>query len=159
MGACICAVTKGDGVARAADVFLNDDAGRAVGDGRAGEDAHRLRGADDAGPCMAGACLTDDGETVAGGGIALQRIAIHRRGREGGLIARRHDGARKDAARRMAQGDGFHIQRADKGEAFRQRLFDRNHGAASNRPDLPPSFIRRRIPSICMPFSAALSMS
>ena len=56
----------------------------------------------------------------------------------------------------------FHRDRAgDGGEDLCERFGDREqaHEPAFHAPDLPPSFDRRRMPSMRMPRSAALTIS
>ncbi len=97
-------VAKGDPIALPRDILLQDHPVGAVGHRRAGEDAHRLAGADGAGKALSGRGFTDDVQNRAGTVVGLaDRVAIHGRSRERRLVAPRHHRLRQNPARRVPQ--------------------------------------------------------
>ncbi len=91
-------------------------------------------------------------------------VAVHGRSRKGGLGAKRGEIGRQGAAGGLGNGDGFGVDRAgDRSEDVGEGVGDGEEAhapsSARQRPDLPPSFDSRRIPSIRMPRSAAFTMS
>src|SRR3546814_12424054 len=61
------------------------------------------------------------------------RIAIHRRQRRRGLIARGNDGLRKIASNTFGKSDSFRLERRTEGEESRLRLFDREERSEERR--------------------------
>ena len=156
---------QGDRVAFTRHVLLQNDYPIRARHRCAGEDTHGLARSRRAviGATCGGLAL--DGERRAGQVVGhVDPVAIHRRAREGRLRQLRRGGLRHDAAKGVAQAHAFGAQRLDQCQNLFQRLFDgqQAHDAlpsASYFPDFPPSFSTTRIPSICMDFSTALSMS
>ena len=131
MEARVGALGDSDPVAVAADVLLDDDAGGTFGHRRAGEYADGLAKADAAGKGAAGGGLSDHGEAVAGCGGALQRVAVHRRGRKGRLVGAGGDGGAHPAPGGLRQRHILGGGRSGKGKDPGLCLFHRNHHVAS----------------------------
>src|SRR3546814_1850592 len=89
------------------------------------------------------------------------RIAIHRRQRRRGLIARGNDGLRKIASNTFGKSDSFRLERRTEGEESRLRLFDREEAVHSARqsPERPPLFSSRRMSPTTIARSSAFAMS
>ncbi len=142
-------------------VLLDDDGVGAVRHRRAGKDARRFAGADTAAEPGPGRDLGDDAQLgrrpVEIGGA--HRIAVHRRDRKGRLGAARGDIFGKDPAEPVRERDLLGRQGVEQGQQARQRFFNRNHGFASQSPDLPPDLRSRRRSVTTMPRSTALHMS
>ena len=90
---------------------------------------------------------------------ALERIAIHGRGRKRRLGPGGGDRTGQNAPGGLAQRDRFNGQRICQGKEMIQRFGDGNHPPASKRPDFPPSFSTTRSPPISIDLSIALTMS
>ncbi len=113
-------------------VFLDHDGVGAIGNHAAGEDPHRLAGADRPVERPAGRDLADHLEPGAGlRGIGrAHRIAVHRRHRLRRLGAQRRDVARQHAVVGRIERDHFLGQRLGAGENGGKRVGNRHqcHG-------------------------------
>ena len=99
MGPLVEPIADDDRLALARHILLDDDAVRATRHGRAGEDPERFARPDLAAPGPARRRLAHHAEPGARHGIgAPHRVAVHGRGREGRLIARREDRLGQHAA-------------------------------------------------------------
>ena len=121
-----------DPIAVAGDMFLDDHAGRAVGERRAGEDPHRLPRADRSGEARAG--RRGAGQPQRRPVIAAHGIAVHRRHR----AARRIEGSDDRRGKHPARGIG---QRDSLGDEWRHRCIN-------DRPGLVQADQRHRIPLV-----------
>ena len=148
-------------VAVALGVLLDDDRVGAGRHRRAGEDARRLARADMAAEPGPGRHLGDDAQFDRDLAeiVGAHRIAVHRRDRERRLGAARGDILGEHPAEPVGERDLLGRQGFDQGQQARQRFFDRNHGFASQSPDLPPDLRSRRRSVTTMPRSTALHMS
>ncbi len=88
-------------------------------------------------------------------------VAVHRRGGEGRLRARRHHVAGEDAAGGARERHLLGLERIEEAHQAGVGLRDgeERHQGASKRPDLPPSFSASRMSPMTMPRSTAFSMS
>ena len=109
--------------------------------------------------CPAGALPTTRSKAPCSASAARTAIAVHggdvgrRLGEAGEHRPRQHPPAGRRERHRLGRGGGERLQDAA------PRFLDRDHGAASQSPDLPPDFRTRRTASMRMPRSSALHMS
>ena len=146
-------------------VLLDQDRVGAVRHRRAGEDAHRLAGAERAGEALAGARHADDLKRRAGRRLGgAHGVAVHGGGGEGRLRRARRKVVGEHAAGRIGERHGLGRQRLDAGE--KPRAAPRRPEAGSSlapsarqSPERPPVFSSSRMSVMRMPRSAAFAMS
>jgi len=151
----------GDPARRGPRILLQQDAVRALGDVGAGEDAHRLAGAERARIGLAGGGLAHHAQGLAGIGLGgAHGIAVHGREIGGRLGHAGLDGGGQYPAPGLGQRHRLGGHGGDAGQDARLGLGHGNHGAGSVKlPDLPPSLCTTRSASMRMPRSTAFTMS
>ena len=142
-------------------VLLDQDGVGRVRHRGAGEDADRLAGAKLAAVAAARRRLAGHLEPGADDGVRrAHRVAVHRRGGEGGLVAGGDGVRRQHPPGSLGQWDFLGADRFDQPEDARQRVGDgEQHQSASYSPDLPPALWVTRMSVMRMARSAALHMS
>ena len=157
----------GHGLAVGLGVLLDQDRVGAGRHGRAGEDTDRFAGTERPGEAVAGGAGADQAQACrdrsdVGG---AHGVAVHGGGREGGLRAGGGKVGGQRPAGRTLHGHGLGLDgTGDRREDSGQRVGDGEEAtqasaSALQAPDLPPSFDSRRMPSMRIPRSAALTMS
>ena len=148
-------------VALALRVLLNDDRVGARRHWRAGEDAGGFAGADMPAKPGPGRHFGDDPQFDRDRGqiLGAHRVAVHRRYRERRLRPAGSQILGQNAADRIDDRDLLERQLFERREQARQRLFNGDHGSASQIPDLPPDLRNKRRSVTTMPRSTALHIS
>ena len=142
-------------------VLLDHDGVGAGRHRRPGKDARRLAGADTAAETGPGRHFGDDAQFDRDPAeiVGAHRIAVHRRDRKGRLRAARRDILGEHPAEPVGERYLLGRQGVDQGQQAGQRFINRNHGFASQSPDLPPDLRNRRRSVTTIPRSTALHMS
>ena len=131
----LCGFVDGDDFAVACRVFLDDDAVGTVGQGRAGEDAHRFAASEHTVERSAGRHGADDAELCryVRNVVGAHGISVHRRKIGGRLRSPRNRFLGENAARRLRQRNHFGLRRRKRRQNPRPRFLDRKKGLLRHR--------------------------